>query len=187
MDIETTPAPRHLIVLTGPPGSGKTTLLEALRLLGVIGVDEPGRHVIAEQRSLGGRGTSEQDPALFVQLMLMRAIDDYGRHRDTSKPVLFDRGLPDLIAYANHFGIDPVPIRETCLAHRYNQTVLYLPAWAEIYVQDEERRMTFDAAKAFGDGIIQAYEEAGYRLVFVPLGSTKDRADFVLDTVRSIQ
>lgn len=172
-----------LFVITGPPGSGKTALLTALRAAGVECVDEPARAVIAQQRAVGG--TSEQDPGLFVDLMLARAIDDHARnaasgHAAGAAPVVFDRGIPDLFAYAGHYGLDSAPIAAAAHQNRYNPTVFFAPAWAEIYTQDEERTMTFDAARQFGDAILQAYVETGYRLVELPRAAVARRRDAVL-------
>jgi len=64
----------NLLILTGSPGSGKTAILS--RLKGEFGcVDEPAREVLAEQRATGGRGTWDQDPSLFVHLLLQRSIE----------------------------------------------------------------------------------------------------------------
>ncbi len=174
-----------LFVMTGPPGSGKTALLTALRAAGIACVDEPARAVIAQQRAVGGTGTSEQDPGLFVDLMLARAIDDHARnaasgHASGAAPVVFDRGIPDLFAYAGHYGLDPAPIAAAARQNRYNPTVFFAPAWPEIYTQDEERTMTFDAARQFGDAIFQAYVETGYRLVELPCAAVARRRDVVL-------
>ena len=169
----------NLIVITGPPGSGKTTLLNNLRSRGFACVDEPARQVIASQRRTGGRGTSEQDPALFVQLMLEQALADYEAHRQADGPVFFDRGLPDLIAYADHFGLDTAPYVSAAQDYPYNPTIFFAPAWPDIFVQDAERTLSFDAAADFGDAVARAYRALNYRLADLPLDSAPVRADYV--------
>src|SRR5579872_346193 len=94
-------------VLTGPPGSGKSTLLQHLRTLGFQGIDEPARQILAEQRSIEGKGS--RDARLFVELMLSRMIGEYNRIETPTAPVFFDRGIPDTLVYASHSGFDYPP------------------------------------------------------------------------------
>lgn len=96
-----------LWILTGAPGSGKTTILNQLRE-SLRCVDEPARRVLAEQREIGGSGMPKRDPARFVELLLEVAVADPERALGAG-PTLFDRGIPDCIAYAIHLGVDPRP------------------------------------------------------------------------------
>jgi hypothetical protein len=47
--------------------------------------------VLAQQRATGGRGTWDQDPALFVDLLLERSIVKYEIARRSGDTVIFDR------------------------------------------------------------------------------------------------
>jgi hypothetical protein len=62
---------------------------------------------------------------------------------------VFDRGVPDCIAYARVLGTDAQPNIRAAAAYRYNPEVLLTRAWAEIYTTDDERKMTFEAAVEF--------------------------------------
>ena len=93
-------------LLTGPPGSGKSALLLELRALGHTTVNEPARQILAEQRSFGGNGLPERNPALFTELVLSRAIVLFEQMKDIEGPVFFDRGVPDHAAYAALFEVD---------------------------------------------------------------------------------
>src|SRR6476619_2735100 len=135
------------VVITGPPGSGKTPIVAS----GFTGVAEPAREVIAEQRALGGDGVWDRNPQLFLTLMLSRAVADFLQMSGAPGPVFFDRGIPDLIGYAELFGLDAAAAAKAAAAHRYHDPVFVLPSWPEIYVTDSERQMTFEAAEAFGD------------------------------------
>ncbi len=174
----TLPQPRFHI-LAGPPGAGKTTLLK--QLSGSIAVvPEYARRVLAHERKTGGRATGDQDPALFVERMLETAIADF----DTATGLtVFDRGLPDLLAFCAHYGISDKHVREAGATRRYEATVFFLPAWEEIYRTDDERILDFSGAHAFGALIRSAYEDSGYRPVDVPKMSVSDRAAFVLDRI----
>lgn len=176
----------NLIILTGPPGSGKTTLIEALRERGIVCVDEYARRVIAKERQTGGRGTSEQDPALFIHLMAKCALDDYTQWQDTTTPVVFDRGLPDLIAYAGTADLDPAEIISLSQKHRYNQTVLYTPPWSEIYTQDEERRATYEQTEAFARALERGYDDLGYKLIEVPKVPFDERIEFAATMISTM-
>ena len=168
--------PKPFYVLAGPPGAGKTTLLAALAPH-IQTVPEYARRVLAEERQTGGRATGEQDPALFVERMLQVAVTDYDR---ASGPTVFDRGLPDLLAFCAHYGLADAHVREEIRARPYRSPVFFLPAWSEIYCQDDERKLDFEGADAFGALIAEAYRTSGYDLIHVPKASLEDRCAFVL-------
>lgn len=171
--------PYKPIVITGQPGSGKTTLLNALKSKGVRCVDEPARKIIAEQRQGRGRGTFDQDPALFVSLMLARFESDYNTAKQKNSLIIFDRGIPDFLAYADYYDLDSTAIWQTSNSKRYCDEVFYAPAWPEIYKQDSERTMTFTQAQRFGLRSFYMYEKAGYKMLELPKGSVKERVEFI--------
>jgi predicted ATPase len=168
------------VLVTGAMGSGKSTLIRALAARGRVVVEEPARPILAEQRAFGGAGVPEADPRLFVELMLSRAIQAHGACRGAPGPVLFDRGVPDMIAYAALFGLDLAPYRRAAAVFRYAPRAFVTPDWPEIYATDEERKMTYAQARAFGGMLREIYAELGYALVELPRASPEERADFVL-------
>lgn len=176
----------HFYVLTGAPGSGKSTILDRLRNRGFTGLDEPARQILAEQRSFGGQGVPDIDPGLFMQLMLSRSIFEYRRmQHENHRSLFFDRGVPDAIAYADLYELDTVAARTAAQLYRYNKLVFLAPAWADIYRQDDERKMTYDQARRFGDNMGPIYRDLGYDLVEIPRDTPENRADFILSKVRA--
>jgi predicted ATPase len=167
-----------LIVVTGAPGTGKTAILRwvAPRL---TYIPEPAREVLAEQRAIRGKGTPESDSARFVELLLERSVEKHREALRQGQTVLFDRGVPDCVAYARLLGGDPEPCRKAAAACRYEATVLVTRPWAEIYTTDDERTMSFEATLPFQRLMEEAYEEAGYELVEIPRGSIAERGTFV--------
>jgi predicted ATPase len=173
----------RLFVLTGAPGSGKSAILDRLASE-LVCVPEPAREILAEQRGAGGRGTPEQDPSLFTDLLLARSIDKHKAAARRKAVTLFDRGIPDCVAYAVMLGADPTPSERASVRHRYDETVLLLEPWEDIYTTDEERRMSFSDTIPFHQAIIAAYERSGYDLRAVPRDDVSARGAFVLGFIR---
>ena len=168
----------RLFILTGAPASGKTSILTKLH--GEFRCeDEPAREVLAEQRASGGRGTWDQDPSLFVHLLLERSIQKYESARRTKQTVLFDRAIPDCVVYALRLGVDVVLSLEAIDSFRYEPDVLFLGPWPDIYRTDAERITSFDESVSFSNTLRQVYQRSGYSLIDVPHGSIPARAAFV--------
>ena len=169
--------PPPYFILTGPPGSGKTTVLDLLtRELPTVA--EPARRVLAEQRRIGGAATGDQDPAAFVAQMRDLAISDY---EQAAGITVFDRGLPDLLAFTQYYKLADAPVRAAIEKHRYRSPVFFFPPWEEIYENDDERTLDFDGAAAFGELTRAGYLSSGYELISVPAGLPEARAQFILD------
>jgi len=173
-----------LHVLTGAPGTGQSAILGWLAAAGTSVADEPAREILRERRARGGSGTPDRRPATFVDLLLQRSIEKYLAARRSGTDVIFDRGIPDCIAYAEHLGVDPEPSVIACQEHRYEHEVLIVAPWEQIYAVDEERTMAFEDTVGFHDAIVRAYEGAGYELIEVPRSSIESRAAFVLASIQ---
>lgn len=170
------------VVITGAMGSGKSTVLQLLKAQGFNVVSEPAREILAEQRSIGDEGVPEQNPKLFTQLLLSRAIFQY-KQQAIHDIVIFDRGIPDNIAYAQLFNLDYLPASNAAKLYRYDTDVFIFPAWDKIYTTDDERIMSFEDAKAFGDSVQKIYTECGYNLIEVPRVSPEERVKFIREKI----
>lgn len=170
----------NLILMTGTPGSGKTTLLESLQEIGFPFVSEPARPILESDPIYA------QEPKKFVEKLLEKSIENYQLALEDGRRVFFDRGIPDLIAYAKWFKLETSEIEKACREFRYNQKVFLFRPWKEIYKNDEMRTMTFDEALLFHEYLKEGYEVAGYDLVDVPLGSLKERRDLIILETRNI-
>lgn len=171
------------IVITGAMGSGKSTVLKLLKAEGLTVVEEPAREILAEQRSIGDEGVPEKNPMLFTQLLLSRAIYQYKQMQNAHDMVIYDRGIPDNIAYAQLFNLNYLPAHRAAKLYPYNSDIFVFPAWKEIYTTDDERIMPFEAAKAFGDEVQKNYKEYGYNLIEVPCISPEARAQFIKERI----
>jgi predicted ATPase len=173
----------NLFVVTGSPGSGKSTILNILKQLDFKIVAEPAREIISEQQAIQGKGLYDNDKALFVELMLSRSIYQYEQMLEIGAPVIFDRGIPDNIGYASLFGVDTEVAKNTANTFRYNQKVFFTPSWKEIYREDQDRKISFEEADAFGEIIRGNYTSLGYEILEIPRGTPNSRARFVLNNI----
>lgn len=175
----------HYFVLTGAMGSGKSAVMERLLKMGLKCVPEPARQILQEQRAILARGVPEIDADLFTQLMLSRATGSYLENFPAGTLTIFDRGIPDMIAYAELFGLDTEIYSNSANHYEYNQRVFWFQGWTEIYKNDEERKMSFQQASDFGERTHEIYRELGYDVIPVPLLPIDQRAEFIYNQIQS--
>lgn len=171
-----------LIVITGGPGAGKSTLLDHLRRHhGLNVVEEGGRAIIREQLARGGDALPWANRDAFCREMFEHALTTRARALDAGGQWLFDRGLPDVLGYARLCGLAPPErLERAAREQRYGSTVFLAPAWEAIYRNDAERRQDFAEAQRTAAVMAEVYEDLGYRVLELPLGSLEDRATFIL-------
>jgi predicted ATPase len=171
-------------VLTGAMGSGKSTILKLLQATGLAVIEEPARQILAEQRSIGDDGVPEKNPKYFSQLLLSRAIYQFKQMQEYDGNIIYDRGIPDVIAYFQLFDLNYSPAQQASKLFRYEPHVFVFPPWQEIYTTDDERKMPFELARSFGINVQEIYKENGYTLIQVPCVSPQERAQFIIDRLK---
>ncbi len=167
-------------VITGGPGAGKTTLLQTLAAQGLPHMPEAGRAIIQDQQAIGGSALPWADRLAFAEQMLGWELRSWREAARLPRPVLFDRGLPDIIGYLTLCGL-PVPahFQEAARRFRYASPVFIAPPWPEIFGQDTERKQDFAEAVATHAAMIRTYTALGYELLELPLASVENRARFI--------
>lgn len=167
-------------VITGGPGSGKSSLIDCLDKRGVASMPEAGRAVIRDQQAIDGPALPWKSPLAFAEMMLGHDLRSYREGRGRAGPVIFDRGIPDIIGFLLLCGL-PVPdhfyrAAELC---RYNCRVFFAPRWPDIYRQDAERHQSPEEACATSDIMRDVYAALGYEMLSLPRASVEERAAFV--------
>jgi predicted ATPase len=99
------------------------------------------------------------------------------------QPIIFDRGIPDNIAYADLFDLYMPHIEQAAKIFQYNSVVFFAPAWEEIYHTDDERKMSFAEARQFGEHLKIIYLNLGYKIIDLPLISPKLRVNFIIEEI----
>ncbi|MES3027902.1 MAG: AAA family ATPase [Pseudomonadota bacterium] len=170
----------NFFLLTGGPGVGKTTLLQHLRARGERCVEETHRRVIREEVAAGGVAVPWLDSQAYGERTAREDIAIFDAMADVEDRVFFDRGIPD----TGGPGFTPPPwLVGAWRTRRYNTHVFVPPPWPEIYVQDAERKQTFEECLATHEAILQTYRALGYEPVLLPLADVETRARFVLALV----
>ncbi|WP_343614882.1 AAA family ATPase [Novosphingobium sp.] len=171
-------------IITGGPGSGKSTLIEALAARGIPHRPEAGRAIIRDQVSLGGTALPWADREAFAGLMLASDMRSWREAAAIPGPVLFDRGIPDVVGYLRLCGL-PVPSAAMRAAEslRYARQVFLAPHCPAIFQQDAERKQSPEEAEATCRAMTEVYAELGYELIRLPLASVAERVDFVLSHI----
>lgn len=176
-------------VITGGPGVGKTTLLHELVRRGCVCVPEAARTIIQEQMSANGEGVPWRNNALYRDLMLSRSIRDYMVNRNSpDSTIFFDRGIPDTLAHCRLSALEETPeLSAAVLEYRYNRIVFLLPPWQDIYVNDAERRQTFEESVQVYTVLRQVYRKAEYDVLELPCTSVQARTNYLLEYLVSTQ
>jgi predicted ATPase len=174
----------RLFVITGGPGSGKSALVDALSQRGICTMPEAGRAIIQDQVAIGGEALPWSDRRAFAELMLSWEMRSYREALKLNGPVIFDRGIPDVLGYLRLSNLSiPAHIERAAQMFRYHHRVLIAPPWAEIFKRDAERKQSFEEARATYEAMIETYSELGYNLTQLPLDSVQERVRFVLAAI----
>lgn len=170
----------RFFVVTGGPGAGKTSLITELARRGFHTIPESGRAIIREELGRGGNALPWADRTAFAAKMLERDLGAYRTAQALSGPVIFDRGIPDILGYLALCG-GPVPPQVAAAANaaRYARRVFVAPYWDEIFTQDDERRQSRAEAEATCNTMRETYAALGYEIMELPRMDITRRADFV--------
>ena len=169
-------------VVTGAPSSGKTTLVEALEKMGYRVVHEVARAYI-EMQMAQGKALMEirADKKSFETWILHTKLSiEEGLPREEF--IIFDRAIPDSIAYFEEAGIDPGEAIRKSPRNRYRGVFLLdrLP-----YQDDHARIENYEIAERLERGLEKSYKMLGYDVVRVGVMPVADRVEFVVDHIEN--
>ncbi len=182
------------IVLTGGPSTGKTSVIQHLEKTGHFCFHEVIRIMTQEKRKKEVDSVFKTNPIVsvsnpqeFNQKILDARVAQYtASEQMNEKIVFFDRGIPDVLAYMNCFGQKyPKTFEKACADHYYD-LVFLMPPWQEIHVSDNERFESYEESLLINDCLLNCYTHFGYDVKVVPKDTVVNRAEFILDSIRSI-
>jgi predicted ATPase len=174
----------NFYIISGGPGSGKTSLLNALAKQGIHCMPEAGRTIIQDQAAIGGTALPWHNKTAFAELMLSWEMRSYREAGYLQRPVLFDRGIPDVMGYLmlNQLPV-PAHIEKAAQDFQYNQQVFLAPPWPGIYTKDNERKQSEAEAIATYNMMITVYAKLGYHINQLPFTTVEERVQYVLKSI----
>lgn len=167
-------------IITGAPSTGKSTVLEMLKKKGFHTVDEVARKIIKQELAAGSNKVPWLDNDAFSALVVQQQMIDFKNVTDSIN--FFDRGIPDVLAYMNHFNSKKHFDHFKVLArqHNYHNKVFIFPPWLEIYQTDNERIESFSEANNIHKELKNIYSELNYQIIEMPFCDSIERTNFIL-------
>ncbi len=184
--LDVTSSDNLIFVLTGGANSGKTTLLRELGKQDFGTIDEQATKII---ETTGDSIRSDIDQ--FVRQIWSQQFRDETNFRRSGQATFSDRGIYDQLAYYMIEGkrmpadlqsaFDAVDAKRPVYKTAF--VLETLSDWRPNGIRDAE---SLEFSKRFCKIVMQAYQDHGTPVVYVPLMPPSDRLQFVLRTVANV-
>jgi predicted ATPase len=177
-----------LIVVSGCSGGGKSTLISALSQEGYTIIPEVGREIVKEQLANENNILPWQHPKLFCELLIDRSITAFNQASQFTHVkdniIFFDRSFLEGVSYYQSFHEKDAPQYDHYIDEfRFYSTIFMTPPWEEIYIQDEERKHSFEEAVSEYERLLRFYPQHGYNIIELPKVSVKNRVQFIRGSI----
>ncbi len=169
------------IIITGAPGTGKSSIIQELRDQGNHVFDEVAREVIKKESELGSNHLPWLDLGNFSKKVVSGQIEQFHQNKDLS---FYDRGIPDVVAYMTYGNLPLFEELENAIKDfKYFDKVFITPPWSDIYINDPERKESFEDASKIHDYLIEAYTSLKYQIIEIPKVEVNQRVKFIFDNL----
>lgn len=162
-------------VITGAPCAGKTSTID------LLASTKPDWQIVPEAAQIlierGERGDCESEFSKKVLELKLR----YENALDKQMVVVFDRGIPDTLAYLEASDTKLEDLHQLQLERRYAKVFLF----DRLPFLDGGKRNSFDRehAEFLDKRLEQIYRELNYEIVRVPVTSIEQRAKLVAEQI----
>jgi predicted ATPase len=167
-------------VVTGAPSSGKTTLVQELEKLGYRVIHEVARDYIETQMEQGGTLEEIRADKKSFENWILRAKIAIEAELPKDHVIIFDRAIPDSIAYFEAAGLGTEEAIEKSPRNRYKKVFLLerLP-----YQVDRARIEDNQIAIRLDQGLEQSYRMLGYEVTRIGVMPVQDRLRLILQEI----
>ncbi|MCK4860201.1 MAG: ATP-binding protein [Candidatus Omnitrophica bacterium] len=168
-------------VITGGPSSGKTTIISRLSEKGYYVVPEAARILIDNELALGKSLEEIRINELEFQRKVLKLKIEIESKTPQDKIVLFDRAMPDSIAYYKVCEGNADEVMRFCKEKRYKKIFFLeqLP-FEKDYARIEDEML----ANKLSMLLKQAYMDLNYDVVSVPPVDVDERLKLILSEIR---
>lgn len=165
-------------VVTGAPSSGKTTLVRELEKLGYRVIHEVARGYIETQMEQGRRLKEIRADKRSFENWILKAKIAIEAELPKDEVIIFDRAIPDSIAYFEVAGLHTKEAIEKSPRNRYKKIFLLdrLP-----YMVDHARIEDTQTAVRLDQCLEQSYKMLGYEVTRIGPLPVQERLRLVLE------
>lgn len=168
------------VVITGGPCSGKTTVINNFADRGFYTAPEVARAYLNKLMK-NGVDVHAHKASLTLQKKIVSLKLARENVLQTSQQILFDRGLPDSLAYFSLHGLDLKGVLDVMNKRRYKQ-VFFLETLP--LVNDDIRKEDIHTVTQLTRLIFDAYISLDYDPIRVPVMGIKERYEFIKSNLR---
>lgn len=175
-----------IYVISGGPGTGKTSVINELSKE-FITFEEAARTLVDNDLRFKGKSVNEINMKSFQDSIFdcqKKQIEELGKTARDNEIIFSDRGVGSTIAYYKINQLD-VPKAVIDFANSFRYSGIFILDLLDFYETDALRQENKEKQKKIHDEIIKVYEELGYKVIFVPFMSVKDRVRFIKERVIS--
>lgn len=167
---EKEPIQTNWVIVSGAPSSGKSTTFEYLSNIlqhqGFRSEPEVERRIIEEDEKKGIKRENTPEYAMALEHRFLKAREELEKSLDPSSPVIMDRSLLEIIAYARYYHADEAFAVGPAKRYRYRQVYYLEPL--KSYEQDTTRVEDVGIAEWMHENLPKLYKEFGYEIIRVP-------------------
>ena len=167
-------------VVTGAPSSGKTVLVRELEKLGYRVIHEVARAYIKTQMEQGRTQEEIRADKRSFENWILHAKIAIEAELPKDQVIIFDRAIPDSIAYFEVAGLDPKEAIRKSPRNRYKKVFLLdrLP-----YQVDHARIEDNQIAIRLDQSLERSYRMLGYEVTRIGVMPVQDRLRLIIDQI----
>ena len=176
------PLKKTRIVLTGAPATGKTTLSLGLEAQGHHVFHEQARQIIQESLEKGSDILPWKDLNRFTEVVWELRNKQYDL-ASLETLNFYDRSIMDSYAYLLKGNAETKAQWMSDMKTKKFDKIFILPVWPDIHSLDKERMESLEDCIEVESFLYKAYQEMGYELIQVPVGTVEERLAFIHNSI----